>query len=180
MDPSIEELKRRAGLAIDRAGKEGVRDLIIQQAVLYVQSRGATLAALDQRMAACCALLLAAATFAAGLAFDVRAVDGAAPFAALAAFAYVGGGGVALAGMRTKPIDAAGVEPAWWNQAAGLETFELTTAQNWLAATIQEKIARIDAVTSYRASSLNLALTLGLFGGVFTATAASLAIFAKP
>lgn len=154
-----------------------VREIMLAQAHVHAQSRLQTSTAMEQRVTAVAALLLAAAAVAAQIAWQVKegVVVG---LSGCGAVAFAVGGVVAIRGVRAGNLAPPGADPAWWARSEdAIKGFTGDQANGWVIAHMFDAIQSLDDMANRRAEAMNLALTYGATGSGLLALSAILAIF---
>lgn len=154
-----------------------VQELMLAQAQAHAQARMQMSAALEQRVSATAALLLAAAAVAAQMAWDLKEGPIVA-LAALGAVAFTVGGATTLTGVGAGVLRMPGADPAWWAASRdAISGFDGPRAECWIIGHYYDTISDLKALAERRANALNFGLRYGLAGSIFLALAAILAIF---
>lgn len=154
-----------------------VREIMLTQAQLHAQSRLQTSTAMEQRVTAVAALLLAAAAVAAQIAWQVQA-GVIAGLSGCGAVAFAVGGVIAIGGVRAGSLAPPGADPAWWAKCeAAITGFNADQANGWVIAHAFDVIKSLDEMATRRAEAMNLALRYGAAGSGLLAMSAILAVF---
>lgn len=154
-----------------------VRSIMLEQAHVHAQSRMQTSTAMEQRVTAVAALLLAAAAVAAQIAWQVD--EGVvAGLSGCGAVSFAAGGFVAIRGVRAGHLAPPGADPAWWARSEkAIQGFNADQANTWVIAHLFDAIKSLDDMATRRADAMNIALNYGAAGSGLLATCAVLALF---
>jgi hypothetical protein len=158
---------------------EGVRDLILEQGKIRVESTFATLTSLNSRLASLGGLLFAGAALTTTIATNVDKLSGPPTFIASVAVVFFAAGGLAsFVGLASGQSAFAGEAPSWWARdgLAALREKNVEDAKYWIAGHHEDAIISLSKAASRRGIALNVALVLGAIGGLLVPVAAGVAI----
>ena len=156
-----------------------VRDLILDQGRLRVESTFATLTSLNSRLGSLGGLLFAGAALTTSIATNVDKLSVCPTIVASIASAFFAAGGLAsFVGIASGKSIFAGEPPSWWAIKGLHELREMgeQDAKYWIAGHQEAEFKSLSAAVSRRGLSLNCAAVLGAIGGVLVPVSAVAAL----
>lgn len=176
---AMSDESNEGSLAYWWADDEKVRDLILEQGKIRVDSAFATLTSLNSRLASLGGLLFAGAALTTTIATNVDKLSGPPTLiASVGVFFFAAGGLASFFGLASGQAALSGEAPSWWAQKGleALRDMDLEHAKYWIAGHHEDAIVSLTEAVSRRGKALNTALILGAVGGFLVPVSAGTAM----